>query len=165
MLLDEGKRVDSRSLTDVRPLASEVGVIPRVHWLRSVHPWTDAGTDELSPPGHPRGTLRNWTTTFEGDREALYAPLQLPGLFHRRGQGPPAVPAGVRSATALWLKRPCCPLFPPWKSSPIPTVWSVRSLSSNGSTSQGRHLRQYPCPDGCRRAYQSAGGRHFLRPW
>ena len=31
LILDEGKRVDGRSLTDVRPLASEVGVIPRVH--------------------------------------------------------------------------------------------------------------------------------------
>ena len=31
LILDEGKRVDGRSLTEVRPLAAEVGLIPRVH--------------------------------------------------------------------------------------------------------------------------------------
>lgn len=30
-LLDEGKRVDGRGINDIRPLAAEVGVIPRVH--------------------------------------------------------------------------------------------------------------------------------------
>ena len=30
-ILDEGKRVDGRGLFDVRPLASEVGLLPRVH--------------------------------------------------------------------------------------------------------------------------------------
>lgn len=30
-LLDEQKRVDGRGMDDIRPLASEVGVIPRVH--------------------------------------------------------------------------------------------------------------------------------------
>ncbi|MBQ3069588.1 MAG: polyribonucleotide nucleotidyltransferase, partial [Clostridia bacterium] len=30
-LLDEGKRVDGRSIDEIRPLASEVGVLPRVH--------------------------------------------------------------------------------------------------------------------------------------
>ena len=30
-LLDEGKRVDGRGINDIRPLAAEVGVVPRVH--------------------------------------------------------------------------------------------------------------------------------------
>ena len=30
-LLDEGKRVDGRGINDIRPLAAEVGVLPRVH--------------------------------------------------------------------------------------------------------------------------------------
>ncbi len=30
-LLDEGKRVDGRKLDEMRPLAAEVGVLPRVH--------------------------------------------------------------------------------------------------------------------------------------
>ena len=30
-LLDEGKRVDGRGLHDLRPLAAEVGLLPRVH--------------------------------------------------------------------------------------------------------------------------------------
>lgn len=30
-LLDEGKRVDGRGIDEIRPLAAEVGLIPRVH--------------------------------------------------------------------------------------------------------------------------------------
>ena len=30
-LLDEGKRVDGRGINDIRPLAAEVGILPRVH--------------------------------------------------------------------------------------------------------------------------------------
>lgn len=31
LILDEGRRVDGRSLTDVRPLSTEVGILPRTH--------------------------------------------------------------------------------------------------------------------------------------
>ena len=30
-LLDEGKRVDGRGIDEIRPLAAEVGLLPRVH--------------------------------------------------------------------------------------------------------------------------------------
>ena len=30
-LLDEGKRVDGRGINEIRPLAAEVGLLPRVH--------------------------------------------------------------------------------------------------------------------------------------
>ncbi len=30
-LLDEGKRVDGRGINEIRPLAAEVGMLPRVH--------------------------------------------------------------------------------------------------------------------------------------
>ena len=30
-LLEEGKRVDGRGINEIRPLAAEVGVLPRVH--------------------------------------------------------------------------------------------------------------------------------------
>ena len=30
-LLDDGKRVDGRGINEIRPLAAEVGVLPRVH--------------------------------------------------------------------------------------------------------------------------------------
>ena len=30
-LLDEGKRVDGRGINEIRPLAAEVGILPRVH--------------------------------------------------------------------------------------------------------------------------------------
>ena len=30
-MLDEGKRVDGRGINEIRPLAAEVGILPRVH--------------------------------------------------------------------------------------------------------------------------------------
>ena len=36
-LLDEGKRVDGRGINEIRPLAAEVGILPRVHGFRPVH--------------------------------------------------------------------------------------------------------------------------------
>ena len=30
-LLDEGKRVDGRGINEIRPLAAEVGLLPRAH--------------------------------------------------------------------------------------------------------------------------------------
>ena len=36
-LLDEGKRVDGRGINEIRPLAAEVGILPRVHGLSLIH--------------------------------------------------------------------------------------------------------------------------------
>ena len=30
-ILDEGKRVDGRSITEIRPLSADVGILPRTH--------------------------------------------------------------------------------------------------------------------------------------
>ena len=42
-LLDDGKRVDGRAIDEIRPLAAEVGLLPRVH-----------GSRLCSPAGRPR---------------------------------------------------------------------------------------------------------------
>ena len=48
-LLDEGKRVDGRGINEIRPLAAEVGILPRVHGSGHVHPRPDPGADHLHP--------------------------------------------------------------------------------------------------------------------
>ena len=63
--------------------------------LRPVHPRPDPGPVRVHPE-HP-GRLSEAGHHLGGDREALYAPLQLPALLRGRGQGSPVhQPPGVR---------------------------------------------------------------------
>ena len=72
---------------EIRPLAAEVGVLPRVHGSGL---FTRGQTQVLSVC-----TLDTLSASSEaghhlgGDREALHAPLQLPQLLRRRGQARP----------------------------------------------------------------------------
>ena len=83
----EGHRVDGRQKNEIRPLAAEVGVLPRVHgsglFTRGQTQVLSVCTlDTLSRQPEARHHLGR-------DREALYAPLQLPRLLRRRGQARP----------------------------------------------------------------------------
>ena len=49
-LLDEQKRVDGRKMDEIRPLAAEVGLLPRVHGSGLFTPWPDPGAHG----NHPR---------------------------------------------------------------------------------------------------------------
>ena len=73
-LLDEGKRVDGRGINEIRPLAAEVGLLPRVHGSGM---FTRGQTQVLTVchAVRPAGTRRSWTTLSPGAHEALYAPL------------------------------------------------------------------------------------------
>ena len=53
-LLDDGKRVDGRGIDEMRPLAAEVGLLPRVHGYRPFHQRSDSGSDHR----HPRSDQR-----------------------------------------------------------------------------------------------------------
>ena len=72
---------------EIRPLAAEVGVLPRVHGSGL---FTRGQTQVLSvcDPGHPR-RLPEAGHHLGGDGEAVYAPLQLPRLLRGRGQARP----------------------------------------------------------------------------
>ena len=41
MILKDHKRPDGRAINQIRPLAAEVDLIPRVHGSANVYPWTD----------------------------------------------------------------------------------------------------------------------------
>ena len=78
--------------------------------------------------------------------------------------GPPEARAAGRSATALWPRSALVPVIPPVEEFPYAIRLVSEVLSSNGSTSQGFHLRLHPGSDGRRRADQGAGSRYLLRP-
>ena len=84
----QGHRVDGRQKNEIRPLAAEVGLLPRVHGSGL---FTRGQTQVLSVchPEHPL-RLPEAGHHLGGRGEALHAPLQLPRLLRGRGQGRPA---------------------------------------------------------------------------
>ena len=134
LILDEGKRVDGRSLTDVRPLAAEVGVIPRVHGSGL---FTRGQTQVLTIC--TLGTLRDaqeLDTTFEEAEKRYMHHYNFPS--YSVGEARPARSPGRREiGHGALAEKALLPVLPTVEEFPyaIRTVSEV--LSSNGSTSQG----------------------------
>ena len=134
LILDEGKRVDGRSLTDVRPLASEVGVIPRVHGSGM---FTRGQTQVLTIC--TLGTLRDaqeLDTTWEETEKRYMHHYNFPS--YSVGEARPSRSPGRREiGHGALAEKALVPVLPSTEEFPyaIRTVSEV--LSSNGSTSQG----------------------------
>ncbi len=83
----EGKRVDGRQMDEIRPLDAEVGVLPRVHGSGL---FTRGQTQVLSICTlNTLSAAQKLDTIYPEETEALYPPLQLPVVLHRRGQSKP----------------------------------------------------------------------------
>ncbi|MBQ7624939.1 MAG: polyribonucleotide nucleotidyltransferase [Clostridia bacterium] len=134
MLLDEGKRVDGRSLTDVRPLASEVGVIPRVHGSAL---FTRGQTQVLTIC--TLGTLRDaqeLDTTFEETEKRYIHHYNFPG--YSTGEAKPSRSPGRREiGHGALAERALEPVIPTEEEFPYAIRLVSEVVSSNGSTSQG----------------------------
>ena len=134
MLLDEGKRVDGRSLTDVRPLASEVGVIPRVHGSGL---FTRGQTQVLTIC--TLGTLsdaQELDTTFEETEKRYIHHYNFPS--YSVGEARPTRSPGRREiGHGALAERALEPVIPSPEEFPYAIRLVSEVLSSNGSTSQG----------------------------
>ena len=133
-LLDDGKRVDGRSLDQMRPLASEVGVLPRVHGsgiftrgqtqvmtICTLGPVSDAqrleGLDEEESKRYIHHY--NFPSYSVGETKAS------------RGPGRREIGHGALAERAL------LPVIPSVEEFPYAIRLVSEVLSSNGSTSQG----------------------------
>ena len=78
-ILDTGLRIDGRDTKTVRPIVAEVGVLPRAHGSRPVHPRRDPGAVRR----HARHRPGRADHRRAGRRvpRALHAALQLPALL------------------------------------------------------------------------------------
>lgn len=134
MLLDEGKRVDGRSLTDVRPLASEVGLIPRVHGSGL---FTRGQTQVLTIC--TLGTLRDaqeLDTTFEETEKRYMHHYNFPG--YSTGEAKPSRSPGRREiGHGALAEKALLPVIPSVEEFPYAYRLVSEVVSSNGSTSQG----------------------------
>ena len=134
LILDENKRVDGRGLTDVRPLAAEVGVIPRVHGSGL---FTRGQTQVLSIC--TLGTLRDaqeLDTTFEETEKRYMHHYNFPG--YPVGEAKPSRSPGRREiGHGALAERSLLPVLPSEEEFPYAIRVVSEVLSSNGSTSQG----------------------------
>jgi len=134
LILDEGKRVDGRSLTEVRPLAAEVAVLPRVHGSGM---FTRGQTQVLTIC--TLGSLRDaqeLDTTFEETEKRYIHHYNFPG--YSTGEAKPARSPGRREiGHGALAERALEPVIPSTEEFPYALRLVSEVLSSNGSTSQG----------------------------
>ena len=133
-ILDEGKRVDGRGLDEVRPLASEVGILPRVHG------------SGLFTRGQTQ-VLTTVTLGAVGERQLLdgidqeeykrymhhynFPSYSVGETRPSRGPGRREIGHGALAEKAL------VPVIPSEEEFPYSLRLVSEVLSSNGSTSQG----------------------------
>ncbi|MBQ3062156.1 MAG: polyribonucleotide nucleotidyltransferase [Clostridia bacterium] len=134
LILDEGKRVDGRDLVSVRPLAAEVGVIPRVHGSGL---FTRGQTQVLSIA--TLGTLRDaqeLDTTFEETEKRYMHHYNFPG--YSVGEAKPVRSPGRREiGHGALAEKSLIPVLPSVEEFPYAIRVVSEVVSSNGSTSQG----------------------------
>ena len=133
-LLDDGKRVDGRSLDQMRPLAAEVGMLPRVH-----------GSGMFT-----RGQTQVMTVCTLGpvsDSQKLEGLDEEDGKRYMHHYNFPAYSVGETKASrgpgrreighGALAERALLPVIPSVEEFPYAIRLVSEVLSSNGSTSQG----------------------------
>ena len=133
-LLDEGKRVDGRRMDEIRPLAAEVGVLPRVH-----------GSGLFT-----RGQTQVMTIATLGpvsDSQKLEGLDEEEGKRYMHHYNFPAYSVGETKASrgpgrreighGALAERALVPVIPSIEEFPYAIRLVSEVLSSNGSTSQG----------------------------
>ena len=134
LLLDEGRRVDGRGMTEVRPLAAEVAVIPRVHGSGL---FTRGQTQVLSIC--TLGTLKDaqeLDTTYEETEKRYMHHYNFPSFSV--GEARPSRSPGRREiGHGALAEKALLPVLPSKEEFPYSIRVVSEVLSSNGSTSQG----------------------------
>ncbi len=98
-----GKRVDGRGMDEIRPLAAEVGILPRVHGSGL---FTPAVRPRFCPsaPSTPCLPPRNWIPSIRKRPSGISITTTSRRSPRARPERAARLPA-VRSATALWQKK------------------------------------------------------------
>lgn len=134
MLLEDNKRVDGRSLTEVRPLASEVGLLPRVHGSGL---FTRGQTQVLTTL--TLGTLRDsqeLDTIYEETSKRYMHHYNFPAYSVGEARGSRS-PGRREIGHGALAERALEPVLPSESDFPYSLRLVSEVVSSNGSTSQG----------------------------
>ena len=130
----EGHRVDGRQRNEIRPLAAEVGVLPRVHGSGLV---TRGQTQVLSVATLDTLSANQKLDTIWEETEKRYMHhYNFPG--YSVGEAKPARSPGRREiGHGALAERALLPVIPPVEEFPYAIRVVSEVVSSNGSTSQG----------------------------
>ena len=133
-LLDEGKRVDGRGIDDIRPLSSEVGLLPRVHGSGL---FSRGQTQVLTIA--TLGSIRDSQLLdgIDNETEKRYIHhYNMPS--YSVGETKPSRGPGRREVGhGALAERALVPVIPSAEEFPYTIRLVSEVLSSNGSTSQG----------------------------
>ena len=133
-LLDEGKRVDGRGINDIRPLYSEVGILPRVHGSGL---FARGQTQVLTIA--TLGSIRDSQLLdgIDNETEKRYIHhYNMPS--YSVGETKPSRGPGRREiGHGALAERALLPVIPSVEEFPYTIRLVSEILSSNGSTSQG----------------------------
>lgn len=133
-LLDEGKRVDGRGVDDIRPLSSEVGLLPRVHGSGM---FTRGQTQVLTIA--TLGSSKN-AQLIDGLQDVYDKKFMHQYNFppYSVGESKPLRSAGRREiGHGALAEKALLPVLPDQADFPYTLRLVSEILSSNGSTSQG----------------------------
>jgi len=132
-ILKDGKRIDGRTTSQIRPIEAVVGFLPRTHGSAL---FTRGETQAICTT--TLGTKESEQMIDGPDRpllRAFPAPLQLPALFRSAKSAASARRRAATSATASWHGAHCTAVLPTHDEFP----YTIRVLSditeSNGSSS------------------------------
>ena len=130
----EGHRVDGRQKNEIRPLAAEVGVLPRVHGSGL---FTRGQTQVLSVCTlDTLSAAQKLDTIWEETEKRYMHHYNFPG--YSVGEAKPARSPGRREiGHGALAERALLPVIPPVEEFPYAIRVVSEVVSSNGSTSQG----------------------------
>ena len=130
----EGHRVDGRAKNEIRPLAAEVGVLPRVHGSGL---FTRGQTQVLSVCTlNTLSAAQKLDTIWEETEKRYMHHYNFPG--YSVGEAKPARSPGRREiGHGALAERALLPVIPPVEEFPYAIRVVSEVVSSNGSTSQG----------------------------
>ena len=130
----QGKRVDGRGMDEIRPLAAEVGVLPRVHGSGL---FTRGQTQVLSVCTlNTLSAAQKLDTIWEEEEKRYMHHYNFPG--YSVGEAKPARSPGRREiGHGALAERALLPVIPPVEEFPYAIRVVSEVVSSNGSTSQG----------------------------
>ena len=132
-LLDEQKRVDGRGMDDIRPLASEVGVIPRVHGSGM---FTRGQTQVLTIATLGPVSDKQLLDGIDGETEKRYIHhYNFPPYSVGEARAPRS-PGRREIGHGNLAERALIPVLPSMEEFPYTIRTVSEIMSSNGSTSQ-----------------------------
>lgn len=133
-LLEEGKRVDGRGINEIRPLAAEVGVLPRVHGSGL---FTRGQTQVLSIATLATLSMaQKLDTIWEEEEKRFMHHYNMPPYSTGDARAARSTNRREYGHGALVEKALQC-VIPPVEEFPYAIRVVSEVLSSNGSTSQG----------------------------